>query len=67
MDDLKCMQLGEIVTLLVTCVRKRGFPGSAVVKNPPANAGDVRRGCDPRIRKIPWRRARQPTLVFLPG
>ena len=22
---------------------------------------------DPRVRKIPWRRAGQPTLVFLPG
>ena len=26
-----------------------------------------RRGFDPWIRKIPWRRAWQPTLVFLPG
>ena len=30
-----------------------------VVKNPPANAGDK--------RKIPWRRAWQPTPIFLPG
>ena len=30
-----------------------------VIKNPPVNAGDP--------RKIPWRRAQQPTLVFLPG
>ena len=36
-----------------------------VVKNPPANAGDVR-DVD-LIRKIPWRRAWQPTPVFLPG
>ena len=28
-----------------------------VVKNPPANAGDMRRGFDPCVRKIPWRRA----------
>ena len=33
-----------------------------VVKNPPANAGDLR---DPGT--IPWRGAWQPTPVFLPG
>ena len=26
-----------------------------------------RRGFDPRVRKIPWRRKWQPTPVFLPG
>ena len=39
-----------------------------VVKNPPANAGDIRelvQSLD--IREIPWRRAWQPTPVFLPG
>ena len=39
-----------------------------VVKNPPANAGDVKRcGFDPWVGKIPWRRAWQATPVFLPG
>ena len=41
-----------------------------VVKNPPANAGDVRkrRGFDPWVEKIPWRRRKwQPTPVLLPG
>ena len=39
-----------------------------VVKNPPANAGrPMRCGFDPWDRKIPWRRAWQPTPVFLPG
>ena len=38
-----------------------------VVRNPLANAGDVKSGFDPWLRKIPWRRAWQPTLVFLPG
>ena len=28
---------------------------------------DKRRGFDPWVRKIPWRRAWQPTPVFLPG
>ena len=35
-----------------------------MVKNLPANAGDR---FDPWVRKIPWGRAWQPTLVFLPG
>ena len=33
-----------------------------VVKNPPANGGDVR-----DLGLIPWRRAEQPTSVFLLG
>ena len=37
------------------------------VKNLPANAGDMGRGFDPWVGKIPWRRAWQPTPVFLPG
>ena len=45
----------------------RGFPGGAVVKNPPANAGDTRRRFCPWVRKILWRRAWQPTAVFWPG
>ena len=43
-----------------------GFPGSMVVKNLPANAGDKRCGFDPWVGKIPWRRAWQPTPVLLP-
>ena len=39
-----------------------------MVKNPPANAGDIREmGSIPRSGKLPWRRAQQPTPVFLPG
>ena len=39
-----------------------------VVKNPPANAGEkMRHGFNLWIRKIPWKRERQPTPVFLPG
>ena len=37
-------------------------------KNLPANARDVKRHrFDPWVGKIPWRRAWQPTPVFLPG
>ena len=39
-----------------------------IVKNLPATAGDVkRRGFDPWVWKIPWRRKWQLTPVFLPG
>ena len=44
-----------------------------MIKNPIANAGDLgsilgsgRFGFDSWVRKIPWRRKWQPTLVFLP-
>ena len=38
------------------------------VKNPPTNAGDLkRRQFKPWFGKMPWRRAWQPTLAFLPG
>ena len=40
---------------------------SLVIKNPPANAGDMRLRFDPWVWKIPWRRAWQPTPVFLLG
>ena len=36
-----------------------------VVKNPPANAGDMRLRCGRSVGKIPWRRVWQPTPVFL--
>ena len=38
-----------------------------VVKNLPANAGDVECEFNPWVGKILWRREWQPTLVFLPG
>jgi len=37
------------------------------VKNPPANAGDMRCEFNPWVWKIPWRRAWEPTPVLLPG
>ena len=42
---------------------KWGFPVGSVAKNPPAR----RCGFYPWVGKIPWRRAWQPTPVFLPG
>ena len=39
-----------------------------VVKNPPTNAGDLKRlEFDPWVRRIHWGRAWQPTPLFLPG
>ena len=40
-----------------------GFPGGSVVKNPPA----VQETQETWVERIPWRRAWQPTSVFLPG
>ena len=42
-----------------------GFLAASVVKNLPANAGDL--GSIPGSRSLPWRRRWQPTPIFLPG
>ena len=44
-----------------------GFPGGPSDKESACNAADSRPGFSPWIGKIPWRRAWQPTPVFLPG
>ena len=63
--------VGQVILEEVTFERRSGCQGASrvalVVKNPPANAGDLRRGFDPSVGKILWRRAWQSTLVFLPG
>ena len=41
-----------------------GFPGGSVVKNLPAKQ---EMGFDPWVGKIPWRKKRQPTSIFVPG
>ena len=51
---------------------KPELPGGSPVKNPPAMlgaAGDTGSMCEvlPWVGKIPWRRAWQPTPIFLPG
>ena len=46
----------------------KGFPDGSAVKNPPASTGDSRRHrFDRWVRKMPWRKKRQPILVFLSG
>ena len=54
----------------ISCISTwvRACQVALVVKNPPANAGDIRdSGSIPWVRKITWRRAWQPTPVLLPG
>ena len=57
--------MGSIYTQMWTNL---GFSAGASGKEP---AGQCRRhrrhGFDPWVGKIPWRRAQQPILVFLPG
>ena len=43
-----------------------GFPGGAVVKNLPANAGNINSGFHPWVGEISWRKTWQPPPVFLP-
>ena len=57
--------LGELVKVY-TC--NWASQVALVVKNPLVNAGDTRDvGFNSWVGKISWRRAWQPTLVFLPG
>ena len=45
-----------------------GFPGGTSGKEPVCQCRRQKRcGFNPRVRKIAWRRTRQPTPVFLPG
>ena len=44
---------------------KMGFPSGSLSKESACNAGGP--GSTALIRKIPWKRKWQPTLVYLPG
>ena len=59
------------VLIRIFCVRFGASQVTLAVKNPPANDRDMdqckRCGFDPWVRKVSWRRAWQPTPVFLPG
>ena len=61
---------GETVTAFIFLGSKITVASQEVVvvkKNLPANAGDVRYGFDPWVRKISWRKTWQSTPRFLPG
>ena len=47
------------------CVYKVGFPGGTSGKESVCNAGDL--SSIPGLGQMPWWRAQQPTVVFLPG
>ena len=49
------------------CVCVHSTWGFSAVKNPPANGGEARRGFNPWVRKILWRRKRHFAPVFLSG
>ena len=52
---------------LQSCGRHRGFPGGTSDKEPTCQCKRCKTcGYDPWVRKIPWRRAWQPTPIFLP-
>ena len=55
--------------LIKKAIRKLvGFPGGTSGKEPACQRRRRKRlGFDLWVRKIPWRRKQQPTLVFLPG
>ena len=66
----KLLHIGRINSkVLILLSRMSGLPRLAlVVKNPPANAGRPKRwGFNAWVSEITWRKARQPSPVFLPG
>ena len=57
----------EQLTLSLSGIKYGASQMALVLKNSPVNAGNMRHGFNPWFRKIPWRRAWQPTPIFLPG
>ena len=55
----------EIVGIWIVIFLERGFPGGKEPTSQYRRHG--RHGFNPWVGKIPWRRAWQPTPVFLPG
>ena len=58
----------HLLQLWFNLTNTEGFPGGASGKEPAYQCRrHKRQGFDPWVRKIPWRRVWQPTLVILPG
>ena len=56
------------VTTLSLLMHFKGLPGGASGKEPTGQFRQCKRhGFNPWVEQIPWRRASQPTPVFLPG
>ena len=65
---VKQVQRIKLASSCICYPDNEGFSGGSVVKNLPVSEGDAgRHGFDPWFGKIPWRRAWQPTPMFLPG
>ena len=62
------VQDGDVNEIINTWMVFRGFPGGAGGIGTACQCRRHKRhGFDPLVRKSPWRRARQPIPVFLPG
>ena len=61
------LQLQAAVYLVWCPPRSQGFPGGTSGKESTWQCRRYETWVDPWVGKIPWRRARQPTPVFLPG
>ena len=66
-DDLRSLLFDATIVIVLEYHAPWASQAALVVKNLPAKAGDRRYRPDPWVGKIPWRRAWQPTPVFLPG
>ena len=60
-EPCNCLRFGEVSFPII------GLPGGANGKEPTCQGGDKRPEFNPWFGKIPWRKAWQPTAVFLPG
>ena len=60
--------LGRFLEIYILAYHIGGFPGGTSGKEPACQCRNHKRCClDPWVRKIPWRRAWQPTPVVLAG
>ena len=69
MADIKLSSWDSLrESTIISTALMTGFPGGANSKEPVSQCRRYKRpGFDPWVGKIPWRRAWQPTPVFLPG
>ena len=70
MMDLFFLSIGQLYAFLEKCLfmSSAHFETRVSGKEPVCQCKRHKRcGFDPWVRKIPWRRAWQPTPVFLPG
>ena len=62
------LEAAKFMAICCTVIENRASQVALVLKNLPANAGELRDvGLIPGLGRFPWRRARQPTPVLLPG